>query len=107
MDKINHPTHYKGAGVEGRAMLISAGTHTHLTEIECIQVIESYELDYHMGNAFKYVYRAGKKDNVRENFEKALWYLKRREEREEPIEYVFLDFFKLKNNLEIWLAENP
>jgi Protein of unknwon function (DUF3310) len=105
MEKINHPVHYKGAGVEGKTMLISAGFHPNCTEIECIETIENLKLNYHLGNVFKYVYRAGRKGSVRENFEKALWYLKRwavlgNFEKEYRV------FTRLKTNLETWLTEN-
>jgi Protein of unknwon function (DUF3310) len=106
MDKINHPAHYKGAGVEGRAMLISSGFHPNCIEAECIVFIEKHQLNYHLGNAFKYVYRAGKKDSVRENYEKALWYLNRWENLGEPFEATHHEFNKLKTNLEVWLTEN-
>lgn len=106
MDKINHPNHYKGAGKEGKSLLMSSGFHPLYTEIECILTIEKYELNYHLGNAFKYVYRAGKKDSVRENFEKALWYLNRWEIVGEPYKDIHREFNKLKTNLKTWLTEN-
>jgi hypothetical protein len=106
MDKINHPTHYKGAGVEGKAMLISSGFHPNCIKAECIVFIEKYALNYHLGNAFKYVYRAGKKDSVHENFEKALWYLNRWESLNQKVEDLHKEFLLLKTNLEIWLSEN-
>ena len=43
-DLINKPAHY----IEGR-------------EIEPIQVIEDWNLDYHLGQVLKYVSRAGRK----------------------------------------------
>lgn len=47
--------------------------------IEAIDVIEQYGLGYHLGNAMKYLLRAGRKDPAREreDLEKARWYLKR------------------------------
>lgn len=59
IDNINHPTHYKGKG------------------IECIQVIESFELGFCLGNAIKYILRAGKKGEKKEDLRKAIWYLNR------------------------------
>jgi hypothetical protein len=106
MDKINHPVHYKGACAEGKAMLISAGFHPSCAEVECIQTIEKLKLNYHLGNAFKYIYRAGKKDTVRENFEKALWYLKRWKNLGEPFEGTHREFNTLKDNIEAWLTKN-
>jgi hypothetical protein len=37
-------------------------------------------MDFHLGNTFKYIIRAGKKDSDKEiqDLEKALWYLQRK-----------------------------
>ena len=63
MDKeyINHPQHYGG----------------NENPFEPIKVIEHYELNFMLGNAIKYILRAGKKGNKIEDLEKALFYLKR------------------------------
>ncbi len=58
-DIINHPSHYKGKG------------------LECIQVIEAFNLTFSLGNAIKYILRAGKKGNKKEDLQKAVWYLNR------------------------------
>lgn len=58
-DVINHPPHYKGKG------------------LECIQVIEAFDLSFHLGNAIKYIIRSGKKNSKKEDLEKALWYIQR------------------------------
>jgi len=60
--QIDHPAHYN----QGK--------------IEAIAVIEDWELDFHLGNAVKYICRAGKKNsaNTVEDLEKALWYMKRK-----------------------------
>lgn len=58
-DPVNHPAHYKVGG------------------IETIDFIEAKGLDYHLGNAVKYISRAGHKGNRREDLEKAQWYLNR------------------------------
>lgn len=46
---------------------------------ETIRVIEAWGLGYHLGNAVKYISRAGKKDASKysEDLEKAIWYLRR------------------------------
>lgn len=44
--------------------------------IECIDVIEIFDLGYHFGNAFKYLTRWRKKNGV-EDLKKALWYVER------------------------------
>ena len=47
---------------------------------EVIKVIEALEMDFHLGNTFKYIARAGKKGSDKEiqDLEKALWYLQRK-----------------------------
>lgn len=58
-------------------------------KIEVIDFIEDKKLDFCLGNAVKYISRAGKKDKGKEieDLEKASWYIKRRikeiHEREE------------------------
>lgn len=61
---VNHPQHY--GGVENT--------------YEVIKVIEALEMDFHLGNTFKYIARAGKKGSDKEiqDLEKALWYLQRK-----------------------------
>lgn len=64
-DNVNHPSHY----TDGK--------------IEVISFIEDKGLNFHRGNAVKYIARAGKKDPEREveDLEKAKWYLEREIER--------------------------
>jgi hypothetical protein len=61
-DNINHPKHYTGS------------------KIEVIEFIEDKNLGFHLGNAVKYIARAGKKDpeKYEEDLEKAIWYIRRR-----------------------------
>jgi len=61
-NSINHPEHYNHG------------------KIEAIEVIEDWGLDFHLGNAVKYICRAGKKESSAniEDLEKALWYIKRK-----------------------------
>lgn len=58
---VNHPTHYNSG------------------KIEVIDFIEDQKLGFHLGNAVKYISRAGKKDpaKVKEDLEKAIWYIQR------------------------------
>lgn len=65
-DDINHPPHYNTG------------------KIEVIEFIEDQKLDYHSGNAIKYICRAGRKDKTKtiEDLEKAIWYIRRRIEIE-------------------------
>ena len=47
--------------------------------IEVIDFIEDRGLPYHLGNAVKYISRAGKKDPSKtvEDLQKAMWYIER------------------------------
>ena len=64
-DNVKHPSHY----TDGK--------------IEVIDFIEDKGLNFHRGNAVKYISRAGKKDPSKEieDLEKAVWYLRREIER--------------------------
>ena len=63
-DNINHPQHY----------------NNHPSGIECIQVTE--HMNFCLGNAVKYIWRAGLKDtNKEKDLQKAIWYLNREIER--------------------------
>lgn len=59
-DVINSPSHY----AEGR-------------KFEPIAVIEDWGLNYHLGNALKYISRAGRKDEITQDLRKAVWYIER------------------------------
>lgn len=58
MDSIN-PDYYKSNG------------------LEAIDIIEAYSLGFNMGNALKYILRAGKKSSKEIDLNKAIWYLQR------------------------------
>ena len=45
--------------------------------IETIDYIEAKGFNYHLGNAIKYISRAGKKDNKVDDLRKAIWYIER------------------------------
>lgn len=62
-DAVNHPPHY----------------NAHPANIECIDVIEHFSLN--VGNAMKYLWRAGLKDDEIEDLRKAQWYCEREIER--------------------------
>jgi len=66
-DPVNNPSHYKDGG------------------IETIDYIEAKRLGYHLGNAVKYISRAGKKGTNQglEDLKKAQWYLNRAIEKNE------------------------
>ena len=60
-DSVNHPAHYTSGS------------------IEVIDFIEDQKFPYHLGNACKYICRAGKKDPEKtvEDLRKAVWYINR------------------------------
>ena len=64
-DNVNHPDHYNHG------------------KIEVVDFIEDQHLGFHLGNAVKYISRAGRKDPARtvEDLRKAAWYLNRQIER--------------------------
>ena len=64
-DNVNHPSHY----TDGK--------------IEVIDFIEDKCLNFHRGNAVKYIVRAGKKNPEKEveDLKKAAWYINREIER--------------------------
>lgn len=61
MSNVDHPQHYGGAD----------------NPYEAIKVIEAWSLGFCLGNAVKYISRAGKKGDLIEDLEKARWYLDR------------------------------
>jgi len=58
-DTVNHPPHYKA----------------HPSGVECIQITE--HMNFCLGNAVKYIWRAGLKNDVIEDLKKAKWYIER------------------------------
>ena len=53
---------------------------SHASGVECIQVTE--HMNFCLGNAIKYIWRAGlKSENPVEDLEKARWYITREIER--------------------------
>lgn len=64
-DVINHPKHYTN----------------HPSKIECIQVTE--HMNFCLGNAVKYIWRADLKADAIEDLKKAAWYIQREIERRE------------------------
>ena len=64
MTQIEHPEYYRQG-------------------IEAIEFIDSHELNFSLGNAIKYIVRAGLKDGepTQEALQKAVWYLEHEIER--------------------------
>ena len=62
-DPVNHPDHYC----------------SHPSGVECIRITEHF--DFCIGNAIKYLWRAGLKADRLEDLEKAQWYINREIQR--------------------------
>jgi len=62
-DLVNHPPHYTA----------------HPSGVECITVVE--HMGFNLGNAVKYIWRAGEKGDAIEDLRKAAWYVNREIER--------------------------
>ena len=62
-DEVSHPRHY----------------NVHPSGIECITIAEWF--NFNQGNAIKYIWRAGDKDDELTNLRKAQWYINREVER--------------------------
>lgn len=64
-ETINHPDHYLGE-----------------RKLEPIVIIEDWDLDFNLGNAVKYISRAGRKDpeKIIEDLKKTIWYIERHKE---------------------------
>lgn len=58
-DRVNHPRHYTA----------------HPSGVECIAITE--HMNFCVGNAVKYLWRAGLKGDAIEDLEKARWYIDR------------------------------
>jgi len=62
-DPVNHPSHYT----------------SHPSGVECIQITE--HMNFCLGNALKYIWRADEKGDAIEDLRKAKWYIDREIER--------------------------
>lgn len=58
-DNVNHPTYY----------------NSHPSGVECITITE--HMNFCLGNAIKYIWRAGEKLDRLEDLKKARWYIDR------------------------------
>jgi hypothetical protein len=67
-DAVDHPRHYQG------------------NKLEVIDIIEDFDLGFCLGNAIKYILRAGKKIDLAHSrdldLKKAMWYITRAIEKE-------------------------
>jgi hypothetical protein len=65
------------AGPDSQPEAVSHPPHYTFGKYEVIDVIEDWGLDFHLGNVIKYVARAGRKGDPKEDLLKAKWYLER------------------------------
>lgn len=56
-DEVNHPSHYT----------------EHPSGVECITITR--HMNFNLGNAIKYIWRAGLKGATEQDLAKAIWYL--------------------------------
>jgi hypothetical protein len=64
-NEVDHPDHYGGKD----------------NPCEAIKVIEAHDLDFHLGNAVKYILRARHKGDPLTDLKKAAWYIQRKIEQ--------------------------
>lgn len=65
-DDVNHPAHYTA----------------HPSGVECITITE--HMPFNVGNAIKYLWRAGEKGSQLQDLQKAAWYVQREIARLSP-----------------------
>ena len=77
MCQCNKPKKEKSSNVDHPDHYLSSSGH------EVIDVIEAWSLDFNLGNAVKYIARAGKKNPEKksEDLQKAIWYINRNIEK--------------------------
>tara|TARA_R110001632_G_scaffold17117_1_gene54568 strand:- start:6888 stop:7151 length:264 start_codon:yes stop_codon:yes gene_type:complete len=59
-------------------IVVNPEHYTRDRTFEPLDVIEDWDLDYQMGNALKYISRAGRKGSLIADLQKAIFYLERR-----------------------------
>lgn len=72
-DNINHPPHY----------------NNHPSGVECIEIVEYFP--FCVGNAIKYLWRAGLKGDALEDLRKARWMIEREIQRLERMNGISTD----------------
>jgi hypothetical protein len=79
-DPIN-PDHYRVAGCR-----------------ECIEIIEElgWDQNFYLANAFKYLYRHGRKGDQREDLQKAIWFIQRYLDHAPELQYHKVEYVDLE-----------
>ena len=90
-EMIDHPAHY----AENR-------------DIEPVALIEDWDLSFCLGNAVKYISRAGRKDSSKivEDIKKAIWYIEREKEFGKCGLSTRLKYIKRKWYDEVWTVDD-
>ena len=84
MSRVDHPDHYQSPN-----------------GLEAIDVIDSFfHGNFHLGNVFKYIARAGRKGDYVEDLEKAAWYLQREISRHRAHEWLTGEDDRLDSGLQ-------
>src|SRR5687768_12481026 len=87
-DLINHPPHYTA----------------HPSGIECITIAEY--MNFNLGNAIKYIWRADAKKNPIGDLEKAKWYIERELARRDAMfQAEIREWFKEQNAADITVKQ--
>ena len=73
---------YKELNVEeDKKEMVDHPKHYNMGKYEAIDVIEDWNLNFNLGNAVKYISRAGHKDDIVQDLKKSLWYIEREIQR--------------------------
>ena len=88
MSEVDKPLHYQT-----------------VSGMQPIDVIEAFELGFNLGNAIKYILRAGKKDHRTTDLSKALWYIQR--ELGEEVKSEALPYYREGRKFVITKSNSP
>lgn len=86
-DSVNNPKHYC----------------SHQSGVECIEIAEM--LPFNLGNALKYLWRAGKKLDEVEDIQKAVFYLRRQANSQNALRTYLVSYSHLKIYEKIMVVE--
>ena len=76
---------------EARRLLVNKPDHYRHLPVECIEI--SQHFNFNLGNALKYIWRCGHKDDPIQDLEKAAWYVRQ-------------EIHRIKGNARAWNAED-
>ena len=67
--------------IDVKKEMVDHPAHYNRGKYEAIDIIEALEMNFNLGNAFKYLFRAGHKDDIVQELKKARWYIDREIQR--------------------------